>query len=454
VIDKGRHVRLYEDNGSSLSFIHELIGDYRQYFQDIKTDHFGNIYLVDNVSGQILKYTSDLQYLDMMGDPEVLDSPGALDIPFGKIEIEGKGTYWAGFDQMFTAERWAETTGAVRAILGVGLRDIRFMTDDNVSTVASSFTLTDFGDVAVKVYDSDNRQVRLIHDGWMVSGQKSITWDPWDRYDDAGNQVPPGVYRYAIEAVSGYRDDATVSQTEFYLPMYYWQDCGSNVITNDAMLAQGSAVVWGPGPSQTASEHASEVVYRFSGLNPGSEYEIAAEYISKDGTPRLQDLSAGSVVLHEPVPVTPDVFQTEFLDVPAESFEDGNLTISIRSRGEGSAIVSQLWLKETGVGFSPTHLDGTKPVSYSLEQNYPNPFNPSTVIRYALPVDGPVSLTVYDIGGREIATLVNSFQVAGTYEVQFDAKAIGNGKSLASGVYFYRVKAGTFSEAKKMVLLK
>ncbi|HET6274169.1 MAG TPA: T9SS type A sorting domain-containing protein, partial [Bacteroidota bacterium] len=119
----------------------------------------------------------------------------------------------------------------------------------------------------------------------------------------------------------------------------------------------------------------------------------------------------------------------------------------------GSAIVSQLWFKETGRGFSPRQLDGSLPTAYTLEQNYPNPFNPSTVIRYAVPADGSVSLKVYDIAGREVATLVNDHQAAGTYELRFSGQN-SSGRALASGVYFYQIKSGGFSETRKMLLLK
>jgi len=88
------------------------------------------------------------------------------------------------------------------------------------------------------------------------------------------------------------------------------------------------------------------------------------------------------------------------------------------------------------------------PNSFSLEQNYPNPFNPSTVIGYRLSVNSVVTLKVYDLPGREIATLVDEFKPAGKYEVEF------NGKDLSSGIYFYKLEAGNFIETKKMILLK
>lgn len=90
----------------------------------------------------------------------------------------------------------------------------------------------------------------------------------------------------------------------------------------------------------------------------------------------------------------------------------------------------------------------TPPSSFLLHQNYPNPFNPNTVITYELPATAQVSLKVYDVLGREVATLVSDRQSAGRYEVKWDASG------LPSGVYFYRLSAGTFVHVKKMLLMK
>ena len=89
-----------------------------------------------------------------------------------------------------------------------------------------------------------------------------------------------------------------------------------------------------------------------------------------------------------------------------------------------------------------------KPNHFYLDQNYPNPFNPTTTITYQIPRTEFVTIEVYDILGKEVATLVNEEKQAGSYEVQF----IGNG--LTSGIYFYQLKAGEYSETKKMILLK
>ncbi|MFA4924492.1 MAG: T9SS type A sorting domain-containing protein, partial [Ignavibacteriaceae bacterium] len=91
-----------------------------------------------------------------------------------------------------------------------------------------------------------------------------------------------------------------------------------------------------------------------------------------------------------------------------------------------------------------------KPSSYALFNNYPNPFNPSTVISYQLPENSFVSLKVYDVIGNEVATLVNELQSAGVKNVTFKLKD----KELGSGIYFYQLKAGSFVQTKKMLLLK
>ena len=86
---------------------------------------------------------------------------------------------------------------------------------------------------------------------------------------------------------------------------------------------------------------------------------------------------------------------------------------------------------------------------YSLNQNYPNPFNPSTTINYSIPKSSMVSIKVYDVIGREVATLVNEYKSAGNYSVQFNASS-----KFPSGVYFFRMQAGSFVQTKKLILIK
>ena len=88
------------------------------------------------------------------------------------------------------------------------------------------------------------------------------------------------------------------------------------------------------------------------------------------------------------------------------------------------------------------------PLSFTLNQNFPNPFNPSTIIQYAIPHSSRVTLKVYDVLGRVVAVLVDEQKNAGTYAVEFD------GRSLSSGVYYYRLTSNNNSDVKRMLLLK
>jgi hypothetical protein len=92
--------------------------------------------------------------------------------------------------------------------------------------------------------------------------------------------------------------------------------------------------------------------------------------------------------------------------------------------------------------------DETVPYEFSLSQNYPNPLNPVTTIKFDIPVNSIVRLKLYNILGEEVITLVNEERPAGTYEIEFDAS------SLTSGIYFYRLQAGSFVQTKKMILLR
>jgi photosystem II stability/assembly factor-like uncharacterized protein len=96
--------------------------------------------------------------------------------------------------------------------------------------------------------------------------------------------------------------------------------------------------------------------------------------------------------------------------------------------------------------------NSSQPKEFLLQQNYPNPFNPSTKISWQSPVGSWQTLKVYDVLGNEVATLVNEYREAGSYEVDFQSSA--GSHQLANGVYFYQLRVGDLAETKKMILLK
>jgi hypothetical protein len=122
--------------------------------------------------------------------------------------------------------------------------------------------------------------------------------------------------------------------------------------------------------------------------------------------------------------------------------DDLELVDLIAADREGNSVATEL------VSF-----ERVLPELFELKQNYPNPFNPCTDISYSLPSGCHVTLDIYNLLGQKVRTLVNQSQEAGHYTVTWDGRDADN-RTAASGVYFYRIKAGDFIESKKMVLMK
>jgi len=106
------------------------------------------------------------------------------------------------------------------------------------------------------------------------------------------------------------------------------------------------------------------------------------------------------------------------------------------------------WTYNLPAAIGIKHISSDVPDKFKLFQNYPNPFNPTTNIKYQITNTSFVTLKVYDILGREAATLVNEKLQPGSYEVSFD------GSNFSSGIYFYKLQAGNFTETRKMLMVK
>ena len=123
--------------------------------------------------------------------------------------------------------------------------------------------------------------------------------------------------------------------------------------------------------------------------------------------------------------------------------------------GASTGVLADVWslnnLSDTPTGFDPPN--GVTAVGAVLHQNYPNPFNPTTVIGYELVDRGNVSLTVFDLAGREVRTLIEGIEASGSHRVFWDGRN-NAGARVSSGVYMYRLRAGSEVRTRKMHLLK
>ncbi|HXF90367.1 MAG TPA: T9SS type A sorting domain-containing protein [Candidatus Nitrosotenuis sp.] len=141
---------------------------------------------------------------------------------------------------------------------------------------------------------------------------------------------------------------------------------------------------------------------------------------------------------------------TEYIDQGITTAGMGNDSVKYRIRARDSQNKYSVYSEEVKMRYDRNLLKRglAEPKEYLLSQNYPNPFNPSTAIKYEIPEDASVVIKVYNLLGKEVATLVNGFKTAGYYEATFDAG------SLSSGIYIYRLTAGKYSEIRKMTLMK
>ncbi len=168
-------------------------------------------------------------------------------------------------------------------------------------------------------------------------------------------------------------------------------------------------------------------------------------------------LNANDTILnpnHHIVPLTEIDFS---LDAPVDTNlynQDYHLFYRIAAVDKG-IIPDTFYLPETGYyklywrdSTSTVVNDENKIFKFEFSQNYPNPFNPNTTIKYTIPSAGLITIKVFDVLGKEVATLVNAEKPARNYEIEFNAA------NLTSGIYFYQLKAGSFVETKKMILLR
>jgi hypothetical protein len=174
--------------------------------------------------------------------------------------------------------------------------------------------------------------------------------------------------------------------------------------------------------------------------------------------------AAGTFVSINPIPLAPDN-NWKLVSFPVKTTDltgvgDANSTLSSVTQIRilhnntagymGQPVVAQLDVDDITAASVTGIADdqGSIPKTYSLEQNFPNPFNPTTSIKYNIPGNSFVSLKIYNAIGKEVTSLVNNVEPAGSHDVLFNASGLN------SGVYFYTIIAGAYIQTKKMILLK
>jgi len=337
--------------------------------------------------------------------------PVAMQSVYDPTGPDGYGYYAYSSDdhlwQQSPEYNWVEISGNGTEITRPG------NTSNYTQTVSLPFTF--------KYYGNNFSQVRISTDGWIAPGSGTLTapenfpvphpdainnmiaafWDDLFStnsaeagklfyYSDLNN------HRFIVEwSEVGHSDDYTNKETfEIILldPVYY------NTLTGDGEIICQYKKVSEPGSSTIGIENNNE--------------DIGLQYAFDD----IYDLTASELV---------DNFAIKFTT-------DSATVVSVEDENDSDNII---------------------PNAYMLEQNYPNPFNPETRIKYSLPEPGYVTLRIFDVHGQLIRTLQDANQPAGRYERIWDGNNEYSNK-VSSGVYFYRLQSNSFTQVRKMILLK
>ena len=243
----------------------------------------------------------------------------------------------------------------------------------------------------------------------------------------------PGWTFHSIEAAPGDINQISLGDMD--------QDGDDDILVTDASAEQ---VIWYERPSWT--KHVlDQFNYPWGSLITDMNNDTIVDVvISDENSGELFWYEAPSWTQHYIDDALPGAAGLAFADIG-----DGHQYIIVSAFGSASEIgLITVYRSGTGTGLDADRFDQI-PVSVQLQQNYPNPFNPATVITYSIPNPGFITLTVYDIQGKEVRALVSKFQNEGRYSVKFDASEI------SGGIYFYTLNLGNlFSETKKMLLLR
>ncbi len=451
-------VRLHFD-GAALREISRYPGKAESQFESVGTDHWGNVYVTDRSLRQIIKLNNRLEELAIL--PAELEhdlTPLRFEPVFAAVALAQTGeTFWSGYDQGFALEKWTGSSGAQRLELGIDVARLQVMLDETLSTVSIISRLTDAGELTLEILNDAGQTANSFPKVWQLAGDRTSLWE---RRDEQGRWVAPGYYRVRYSAASTYGTQLAESETSsFYLPLFYHEDCGSHP-ANDAHLAQGfRSNKYGEAASQTVAQDEQKVVYRFNDLSPALAYEVRAEYFSGEGSV-TQRLTVDERELLAAQNVDMNATRSEWLNVPAKLFTDGEIQISIEKvGGSAPASISQLWLRQAN--FDPNNppareMNSAKlPREFELSQNFPNPFNPETTIEFSMPegFSEAVELSIFNVMGQRVRTLVKGNLAAGRYAKVWNGSNDA-GTRVASGVYFYRFTAGSFTQTRKLLLIK
>ncbi len=334
---------------------------------------------------------------------------------------------------------------------------------------------TDYTQLWAQTYNGVTDSVLDINTIFLTS-QGTLLAGAWDGHES--NTNCPAIFRSTDNGmtwqptnitVSSFSDIVTFTQTpngdifagSYYHGIYHSSDDGVNWLQVDKkMIDSNKASLWSlnsiiSNPQGTLFATCDYGIGRST--DGGKNWEIKNSGITKGGSPLPIIINSQGDIFVGMNSSDGGVYRSknngenwELLNTTNEFLYARSLALDSQEYlyvGTGNQGVMKS--KVSTLSFPTTKNDNSNiPKTFFLGQNYPNPFNPTTTINYQLPTNNYVTLKVYDILGKEVTTLVNKEMNAGNHNVKFDAA------KLSGGIYFYRLTAGSFSETKKLVIIK
>jgi 1,4-alpha-glucan branching enzyme len=341
---------------------------------------------------------------------------------------------------LITHLRWGRSNGASKYVLQVSIDSLfgSFVVNDTISVDTSAVKSLTLGESyfwrvkALNTYGESawpsTWKFTITATQFTVSVPLNARWNLVSAPVLAPDMRPGSIFTGAVSQAYAFNDGYIIKDT--LIPgTGYWLKFNSAqtlTITGDPILAESIAVT--------------------AGWN----------LIGAISTP----IAASSVGSSMPGMITGNFFTFSGSYAPADSLRPGNgYWVKVTQDGQLILSLSTAQASKNRIRIVPTSelppsppsgesFAAALPKQYLLEQNYPNPFNPSTIIKYDLPNDGYVTLSVFNMLGQQIATLVDGYQEAGYKSVKFEMD------NVPSGVYIYRLTAGTYTDIKKMILIR
>lgn len=213
--------------------------------------------------------------------------------------------------------------------------------------------------------------------------------------------------------------------------------------------------VWGNGKGERVDFGNSRLVYKFTGLDKNAKHILSLVYYeSPEDSGRVQDMNVDGMILQKNYSI-PEKVTPKYFILPNNLIEDGKILLTLNKVKGKNVVVSRLVLWEIKGKGGPQSLTILREnlVSTSLFPAYPNPMKGKTNIDYSVSRRGNVSLSIYNVSGQLVKTLVEEENASGRHTIRWDGKDI-SGKDVPSGVYFYRLKTTGFEETKRLIVLR